>query len=167
MQTKSKINFAEVMATFNRDNAENPDRNRWAVGALEVANRQFEGTWTHVVLEPDEVFDVMLPHHIHGVNLVPADGLAVSEAIRKLDFIDRDSGCYQRIQWLSNEQTSVVFLSVAPIIDSGYSDYVGLINRGFKGLTHLDGLHRLIAWGRMRRSVPAYVAGLTPETSHL
>jgi Family of unknown function (DUF6309) len=161
MQRESEVTFTEVMAIFSRDNAETPERNGWTLGALEVANRQFGGIWTRVLLSPDEVRTVMLPQHNHGVNLVPAEGLAVSEAIKKLDFIDRASKCYQRIQLFSSQQTSAVFLSAAPICDPRYSDYRGLLDRGHRGLTHLDGLHRLIAWGREKqRSVLAYVAGL-------
>jgi hypothetical protein len=162
MQRELEVDFAEVIAIFNRDNAETPERNGWPLGALEAANRQFGGTWTRVILAPDDVCTVMLPQHNHGVNLVPADGLTVSDAIKKLDFIDRTSECYQRIQQFSGQQTPAVFLSAAPIIDPRYSDYTGLLDQGYRGLTHLDGLHRLIAWGREKqRRVPAYVAGLT------
>lgn len=160
MQKESEVDFAEVLAVFGRDNAKTPERNGWPLGALEVADRQF-GSWTRVVLSPDEVCTVMLPHHNHGVNLVPAEGLVVSEAIQKLDFIDRTSECYKRIQQFSSQQTPAVFLSAAPIFDPRYSDYRGLLDRGYRGLTHLDGLHRLIAWGREKqRSVPAFIAGL-------
>jgi hypothetical protein len=160
MQRDSEVDFEEVRATFIRDNVETPERNDWPLGALEVANRQF-GTWTRVVLFPDEVQTVMLPRHDHLVNLVPADGSTVSDAIKRLDLIDRSTECYQRVQQFLSERTPIVFLSAAPISDPRYDDYRGLVDRGYRGLTHLDGLHRLIAWGREnRRRVPAYVAGL-------
>jgi hypothetical protein len=160
MQRESEIDFEEVKATFARDNVQTPERNAWPLGALEAANRQF-GRWTRVVLSPDEVRTVMLPRHDHRVNLVPALGLTVSEAIKRLDSVDRSSECYQRIQQFFSRTTPAVFLSAAPISDPRYSDYAGLLDRGYRGLTHLDGLHRLIAWGQENiRSVPAYVAGL-------
>jgi hypothetical protein len=160
MQRETHVDFTEVKNTFLRDNIETPERNPWPLGALEVANRQF-GTWTRVILTPDELCTIMLPWHVHGVNLVPADGLIVSEAIKRLGFIDSTSECYRRIQQFSGERMTAVFLSAAPINDPSYPDYRGLLARNCRGLTHLDGLHRLIAWGREKRQcVPAYVAGL-------
>jgi hypothetical protein len=157
----TQVSFEEVKATFLRDNAATPERNAWPLGALEVANRQF-GNWTKVVLTPEEVLAVLLPQHNHGVNLVPAAGSSVSEAISKLDLVDRLTECYSRIQQFFGAITTVVFLSTAPIKDPRYVDYTGLISRGCIGLTHLDGLHRLVAWGwENKRDVPAYVAGLT------
>ena len=157
----TQVSFEEVKATFLHDNAATPERNAWPLGALEVASRQF-GNWTQVVLTPEEVLAVLLPQHNHGVNLVPAAGSSVSEAVRKLDVVDRLTECYNRIQEFSGALTSAVFLSAAPISDPVYLDYKGLLSRGCTGLTHLDGLHRLVAWGwENKRDVPAYVAGLT------
>jgi len=156
-----RVSFEQVKATFLHDNAATPERNAWPLGALEVANQQF-GDWTQVVLTPEEVLAVLLPQHNHGVNLVPAAGSSVSEAISKLDFVDPLTECYNRIQQFFGTLTTLVFLSMAPMNDPRYFDYTGLISRGCKGLTHLDGLHRLVAWGREnKRDVPAYVAGLT------
>jgi hypothetical protein len=164
MRRESEVDFEEVRETFLRDNAATPERNAWPLGALEVANKQF-GKWTRVVLIPEEVRAVMLPYHIHkGVQLVPPTGSSVSEAIEKLDSVDRLSECYKRIQQFTDPLTTAVFLSAAPIDDSRYSDYKGLLVRNYKGRTHLDGLHRLIAWGRENRpEIPAYVAGLERE----
>jgi len=161
MRRESEVGFEEVKATFIRENTANSDRNDWPLGALDLADRQF-GNWTRVVLTPEEVLTVMLPWHTHeGVDLVPAVGSSVSEAIEKLEFVDRLSKCYRRIQQFSSARMPAVFLSAAPINDPCYPDYKGLLDRGHRGLTHLDGLHRLIAWGREnRREIPAYVAGL-------
>jgi len=137
-----EVGFEKVKATFIGDNAGNTERNDWPLGALEVANRQF-GSWTLVVLTPKEVLAVLLPQHNHGVNLVPAEGSTVSDAIRRLSLVDRLTECYNRIQQFSGAATPVVFLSAAPINDARYSDYKGLLSRGCRGLTHLDGLHRL------------------------
>jgi hypothetical protein len=160
MQKLAAVSFDDVKATFLRENATTPERNDWPLGALRVANQQF-GNWVSVRLAPDELLSVMLPHHAHGVNLVPPAGLSVSDAILRLDGIDRSTECYTRIQQFSDERNPSVFLSIAPIDDPGYGDYAGLVHRGYRGLTHLDGLHRLIAWGREQRpDVPAYIAGL-------
>jgi hypothetical protein len=160
MQGQSKVDFQEVRATFLRDNQDTPQRNDWPLGALEVANNQFRN-WAKVLLSPDDLGSIMLPRHDHGVSLVPPDGSSVSEALKKLDRLDHSTECYRRIEQFSDPRTSAVFLSVAPINDPRYPDYKGLVDRRYQGLTHLDGLHRLIAWAREnKRAIPAYVAGL-------
>ena len=160
MRIECEIGFDEIKAVFLRENADTPERNDWPLGALEVANRQF-GRWVRVVLLPEEVLNVMLPWHAHGTNLVPVAGSSVLEAIKNLNFVSQSTECYKRIRQFSGARTPAVFLSAAPISDPRYSDYQGLLSRGYKGLTHLDGLHRLIAWGlENKREVPAYVAGL-------
>ena len=160
MQRQFKVDFQEVKATFVGDNLDTPERNEWPLGALEIANNQFRD-WTKVLLFPDDLGNIMLPWHDHGESLVPPSGSLVSEALEKLEGIDHLSECYRRIKQFTDPRTSAIFLSVAPINDPRYPDYKGLVDRGYKGLTHLDGLHRLIAWGlENKRTVPAYVAGL-------
>ncbi len=160
MQKLSRIDFQEVKATFLRDNVDTPERNDWPLGALGVANTQF-GEWTKVILSPEDLGRIMLPHHHHGVTLVSPSGASVSETLKRIDRLDPFGECYRRIQQFSGPQTSAIFLSVAPINDPRYGDYKGLIDLRHPGLTHLDGLHRLIAWAlENKRTVPAYVAGL-------
>lgn len=160
MQRQAKVDFQEVKAVFLRDNLDTPERNEWPQGALEIANTQF-CDWTKVLLFPDDLGNIMLPRHDHGVSLVPPFGSSVSEALKKLDHLDHSSECYRHIQQFSDPRTSAIFLSVAPINDPHYPDYKELVDRGYQGLTHLDGLHRLIAWAlENKRTVPAYVAGL-------
>lgn len=161
MHSQRRATYDEVKDRFEQDNLSTPGRNGFPRGALEIANRQFV-TWAYVILTPKEVLSVLLPKHDHAVNLIPPDGASVSEAISVLDRVNRQTECYQRIEQFSGALTPPVFLSTSPISDPQYSDYHGLLRRGCTGLTHLDGLHRLIAWGQEnRRDVPAFVAGLT------
>jgi hypothetical protein len=160
MYRKSAVAFTEVEATFIRENSATPERNDWPLGALRAADRQF-GNWASAVLVPGDILDVLLPHHAHGVDLVPPSGLTVREAVERLHLVDRSTECYKRIEQFSSPLTPAIFLSVDPIRHPDYQDYAGLVSRGCRGLTHLDGLHRLIAWSREnKREVPAYVAGL-------
>jgi hypothetical protein len=129
MHRATPVSFEVVKAAFLHDNVTTPERNGWPLGALDVANRQFEN-WTQVVLTPEEVLAVLLPQHNHGVSLVPAAGSSVAEAIRKLGNVDRLTECYNRIQQFSGALTPVVFLSAAPINDARYPDYKGLLSRG-------------------------------------
>ena len=146
MQRQSKVDFREVKAIFFRDNLDTPERNEWPLGALEIANNQFRD-WTKVLLFPEDLGNIMLPWHDHSESLVPPSGSLVSEALEKLEGIDHLSDCYRRIKQFTDPRTTAIFLSVPPINDPRYPDYKGLVDRGYKGLTHLDGLHRLIAWG--------------------
>jgi hypothetical protein len=122
-----------------------------------MANKQF-GTWVLRSLSLEDVLGIMLPHHLHdGQELVPKLCSSVSEAIEKLKSVPRTHSCPKRIDELSNKPVSPVFLSAAPI---HHPDYKGLTDRNYRGLTHLDGLHRLIALGRCGKSeIVAYIAG--------
>jgi uncharacterized protein DUF6309 len=161
MYIQRRATYDEVKSKFLEDNLATPERNGWPLGALEIANIQF-GNWAQVILGPDDVLTVLLPKHDHEVNLVPAAGSNVLEAVTKFETMNQLTECYKRIQQFSNPATPIVFLSVKPIEHPHYSDYHGLITRGCCALTHLDGLHRLVAWGfENKRDVPAYVAGLT------
>jgi hypothetical protein len=161
MHIQRPATYDEVKANFLENNATTQERNEWPLGALEIANGQF-GTWTYVLLDPAELLPVLLPHHNHAVNLVPVAGSTVLATVAKVAGLDPSSECHKRIQQFFGALTPAIFLSAAPINHPRYADYHGLIHRGCTGLTHLDGLHRLLAWGlENKRRVPAYVAGLT------
>jgi len=161
MQIQASVDFDEVLSAFEGDNLTTPDRNDWPRGALKIANQQL-GRWKKVMLSPDELGTIMLPQHDHGVFIVPPSGSTVAEAVRKLPTMDRSTEYYRRIQQFFDSRTSLIYLSAAPIDDPQYWDYKGIVDSGYRGLTHLDGLHRLFAWEQeaRKRYVPAYVAGL-------
>jgi len=90
----------------------------------------------------------MLPPHREGdFELIPPSGLRVSEVVSK-------SGSASPSSRLQAKDRGCVARSVVPQFSlaprrwtiPAYSDYRDLVKRGYKGLTHLDGLHRLIAW---------------------
>lgn len=84
--------------------------------------------------------------------LIPVSGSTAADAVRRVDLLPPAHSCGQRIGEMSRGPLSAVFLSAAPVVEPAYTDYRDLVHRGFKGLTHLDGLHRLIAWhGRAGR----------------
>ncbi len=157
------VPFDEVRAAFLRENDIERGSNPWAHGAIEIAQRQF-GCWANVTLSLSDILGTMLPHHTHGVDLVPPSGSSVAEAIEKLRSVPLSQACRKNIEELSARPASRAFLSMGPINHPDYSDYRGLIDRGHSGLTHLDGLHRLVAWGRDCKSgITAYVAGPLPR----
>jgi hypothetical protein len=162
MRIENRVSFDRVCEVFLQ---ENPDPTFRATGyafrLLGAANRQF-GDWFTVALYLDDILGVMLPPHRHdALDLIPQSGLLVSDVFRKIELDQQSHDCSRRIEKLSREPASTVFLSAAPLDDPEYSDYRELVGRRYRGLTHLDGLHRLIAWARSDRSeVVAYVAGL-------
>jgi len=159
MPMESQVSFGEVCQVFSR---ENPDPSwgstNYALGLLRAANDQF-GSWQRRVLTQEDISRIMLPHHNHEYfELVPPSGLVVSDALGRLDLAPQSHVCPRRIEQVSREPLSSVFLSAAPL--KGNSDYQELVLRSYGGLTHLDGLHRLIASAlRPRGEIVAYVAG--------
>jgi hypothetical protein len=161
MIIEGPISFDRVRAVFLQ---ENPDpkfgSTDYALRLLESANRQF-GEWFSVVLSREDSLNVMLPHHVHkGLNLIPESGLLVSEVLTKVELAPPSHECPQWIEKLSQGPSSTIFLSAAPLSHGDNSDYRELVRRSYKGLTHLDGLHRLIAYAKSGRpEIAAYVAG--------
>ena len=159
MVIESKVSFDQVREVFLQ---QNPDlavgTTAYALGLLEAANSQF-GAWSKAILSLEDMLGIMLPPHRHdGFELIPPSGLTVSDALRKAELLPRSHICSLRIEELSTGPLSAIFLSAAPVADPAYPDYRDLVNRGYKGLTHLDGLHRLIAWARSGQSgIVAYV----------
>lgn len=153
--------FLEVRNVFRRENPDpSYDATAYALQLLETANVQF-GVWHRCVLSLKDMLAVMLPPHRHGgLELIARPGGLVSEAVKSFHAAPRDHICTQKIDKHSQEPSSTLFLSVAPLDDPQYSDYRDLVASGYRGLTHLDGLHRLIAYCRDNRTdVLAYIAG--------
>ncbi|SPE21904.1 conserved hypothetical protein [Candidatus Sulfotelmatobacter sp. SbA7] len=162
MRIENTVSFEQVCNAFSQENpAPTFGSTDYALRLLGAADRQFGG-WFRTVLSLDDIMGVMLPPHRHeGLELIPPSGLTVSDAVRNVESVPQSHICRQRIETLSRGPLSAVFLSAAPVDDPGYSDYLELVRRRYGGLTHLDGLHRLIAWAKSdRREVVAYVAGL-------
>jgi hypothetical protein len=161
MQIEGELSFDRVRDVFLQQNphltAQSAD---YALELLGAANRRF-AKWFRGTLSAEDISGIMLPPHNHeGNRLIPPSGSTVSEVVGRVELLPRSDVCRRRIEDLSRGPLSVVFLSATPLADPGYGDYRDLVNRGYKGLTHLDGLHRLIAWARSGRSgIVAYVAG--------
>ena len=163
MVIECEVPFDQVEDVFLQQNP-NPafGTSAYALGLLGAANQQF-GSWFRVILSSEDIQGIMLPPHIHGgFELIPVSGSTVADAVPRVDLLPPAHSCGRRIEEMSRGPLSAVFLSAAPLVEPAYTDYRDLVHRGCKGLTHLDGLHRLIAWARSGRSdVTAYVAGLT------
>jgi hypothetical protein len=170
------VSTEEVLRVFDQDHIIKPENsNQYARELLEKAGRQFGGVWAQMFLCREDVLKIILPPHNHRegggqVELIPISGLTVSAATEKIkgmpSYQSSNTCCWRSITYWMDRYPSPVFLSAGPVWD--YSDYQHLTNRDGH-LIHLDGLHRLIAWGLSAKfepgqynkgqSVKAYVAG--------
>lgn len=166
MHVEKRVSFVEVLAVFCAENALCADLNAYAAGLIRIADVQF-GHWILATLSLNEILNIMLPHHHHSGDdeLVPPCCLTVADAINRLDLLPSQGPCRKRIEAFYSKPPSAIFLSMGPVNGSGPSDYGELARRTYKGLTHIDGLHRLVAWGKLRTpSVSAYVAEVVHDT---
>jgi len=161
MRIENEVTFEDVRDAFLRENDLEDQYNRWGMQAIEIAQEQF-GHWRRVILSSEDILGVMLPHHSRcGPEIVPASCSTVAAAIERLKLTPEDDACRKKIEQVSRKDASLIFLSARPIDHPQYPEYQALIQRKYQGLTHLDGLHRLLGWGLSGRSdVVAYVAGL-------
>lgn len=160
MEWNQPIPYAQVEADFLRAHDLADEYNRWAIGAIRIAEQQF-GHWRRAILSPDDILSVMLPYHKRcGAVIVPPECSSVAEAIERLKQQPPDSLCRKKAESFSNQPPTLIFLSMAPINHPDYADYQGLVQRQYRGLTHLDGLHRLMGWALAGQgNIEAYVAG--------
>ncbi len=161
MVIEGQVPFDQVRRVFLQQNPDPAFRaTRYALGLLGAADKQF-GAWLSVSLSSEDLLGIMLPPHREGgLELIPPSGSTVSDVLGRVESLPISHVCRRRIEELSRGPLSTVFLSARPLADPAYTDYRGLIGHGYKGLTHLDGLHRLIAWARSGHSgIAAYVAG--------
>ncbi|WP_067965947.1 DUF6309 family protein [Nocardiopsis trehalosi] len=169
MHIAGPVAFSEVRRAYLRDHPAERDHpantNRDGADNLDRAE-ELLGTWFRVRLRRAEVLAVMLPWHLSeggGYELVPPSGLTVGQAAERL----RTGGaavaaanpvCSAKLDLMGRAPLTPVYLSVGCV---EHVDYAGLRVRDT--LTHLDGLHRMLAWelaGRLPAGgLDAYVAG--------
>ncbi|SDG31931.1 hypothetical protein SAMN05421505_103170 [Sinosporangium album] len=173
MKLDAKVTFDTVLRHFHeahpRDREHEFNTNDDAEGHLKNADRLL-GTWNRVLFNRHDVLSVILPwHESEGGEgpLIPKPGMPVAEAVARVraqgeEYATLNPVCWAKLQWQATAPFSPLYLSVEPV--EGV-DYEELAVR--RGLIHLDGLHRMIAWelwGRLSddHTVEAYLAG-APE----
>ncbi|MFG3051601.1 DUF6309 family protein [Kitasatospora sp. NPDC048239] len=171
MRILDRIDFDTVLGRYRRDHPvdrEHEDNSNSDGDAHLLTAEGMFGGWGRVLLDRADVLDTVLPWHLGEggeLELVPATGMTVAEAVVRLRGIGGgynglNPSCARKLRRQAEAPFTPVFLSVPAI---GSTDYQGLLRAD--GLTHLDGLHRMIAWelyGRLGPGVEieAYVAGL-------
>jgi|ERR1035437_3722689 hypothetical protein len=120
---------------------------------LTSANRRCQGRWTLVLLSDADIANVMLPSHNHPIEVIPASGLSVYEAVQRLKQLpkDRIPDCWERICEIKDRDFSQMHIALE--IENGI-------------LKHVDGVHRLLAYVLFEKNqeVRAYVAGVMPAS---
>lgn len=145
--------------------------NRYAESALTLATRQFGGTWHRVALDRADVLSVLLPWHTgeYGEReLVPPAGATVAETLSTLTAWHREYPasnpvCWNKLDWHAGAARAPLFLSSRALDHPFYERF-----ERTDAVTHLDGLHRMLAWALADRLPPepvleAYLAGPVPD----
>jgi Family of unknown function (DUF6309) len=154
------IAFEEVVNRFKIENNlfDESTKNNRTLFLLSVAN-SFFGSWVICELPAEQVKKIVLPHHKHlATELVSTKGLFLKNAIKKLEkmFFEyelKNDCCVQIIESFKSRELTTVYLSLNPLIDrnnrqiNSFKEYRNLQNR-IGLLIHLDGLHKLLYWGR-------------------
>ncbi|CAL9386099.1 hypothetical protein SUDANB121_01169 [Nocardiopsis dassonvillei] len=169
MRTFEALTTDDVVRRF-RDTHPAPDPasracNEYAEGVLRLAGEQRGGRWHRVALTGDDVAAILLPWHVgeYGEREpVPPAGATVAEAVRVLrewrrDYADTNPDCWSKLSRQAAAPYSPLFLS-AGAIDHPYYERVERRD----AVTHLDGLHRMLAWSlwdRLPEEAEAYLAG--------
>lgn len=173
MRILAAVTFDEVLQRFYHEHALDRAHEANSNGEAEQHLRNADALlrqWSRVLLGRRDVLGVMLPWHLsEGGNreLIPKSGLTVAAAARRLRSGGRQHArmnptCWGKLTWQSTSPLTPLFLSTHAI---GTVDYEEL--RVKDGLTHLDGLHRMLAWELHHRlpdddRIEAYVAGTLP-----
>ncbi|MGH3932278.1 MAG: DUF6309 family protein, partial [Pseudonocardiaceae bacterium] len=173
MKVLAAVTFDDVLRRFYQehalDRAHEANTNSEAEQHLRNADALL-GQWSRVLLGRRDILGVMLPWHLSeggSRELVPKSGLTVASAARRLRSESRQHAaanptCWGKLAWQQRSPLTPLFLSTRAI---GTVDYEDLSVKD--GLTHLDGLHRMLAWELFDRlpeddRIEAYVAGALP-----
>ena len=116
---------------------------------LRDANKRWQGRWSLVLLSATDIVNVSLPWHNHPIEVIPRSGLSVSAAAGRVRQLPKEQmpNCWERISKIKDRDFSQMHLALQ--VENGI-------------LTHVDCLHRLLAYGLFVKNedVLAYVAGL-------
>jgi hypothetical protein len=167
------VTFGEVLQRFYQEHALDRAHEANSNGEAEQHLRNADALlrqWSWVLVGRRDVLGVMLPWHLSeggDRELIPKSGLTVAAAARRLRLGGRQHArlnptCWGKLTWQSTSPLTPLFLSTRAI---GTVDYEELQVKD--GLTHLDGLHRMLAWELHHRlpdddRIEAYLAGALP-----
>ncbi|MEN8650408.1 DUF6309 family protein [Streptomyces sp. 21So2-11] len=170
MKVLAPVPFAHVMRHFAEQHPFDVEYEENTNDEAEEHLRAAEltlGQWHRVALDRADVLAVILPWHLGeggDRELIPKTGLTVGQTVARLraageGYARANPVCGRKLDLQAASALTPVFLSTRAVPGV---DYEGL--PAGDRLTHLDGLHRMLAWelhGRLAAGVPmeAYVAG--------
>nr|WP_017578605.1 DUF6309 family protein [Nocardiopsis valliformis] len=173
MKIVEPVTTEEVLETFQLTDPPHEDLSAreaesYAEKMMLLAVEQYGEPWHRVRLSRKEVLSVVLPWHRGErgeLELVPPTGATVQETLTKLsdwgdEYPTANPLCWEKLHRNSTADISPLILSAGALDHPHYAEM-----RERDSLTHLDGLHRMLAWGlwgrlpRFRR-LDAYVVGL-------
>ncbi len=169
MKIIKKVNFEEVIDYFDKNHPVTDEghsqKNKWGRNKIIEANDNSSGRWQFVELHPDEIADIWLPYHKgeHGhkgkeVVLIEEEGSTVSDATSKLksltDYSETNKTCWKFIDYWQDKDITPIFISLCR------PEHIKSPN-GEGHPFHLDGVHRLLAWGLKGgdTTIQAFLAG--------
>ncbi|MBD0692358.1 DUF6309 family protein [Streptomyces sp. CBMA123] len=170
MEIVTAVAYSEVHDAYLRDHpverAHEANTNLYGEENLERA-AVIPGGWWRIRLTRADVLGVVLPWHLSeggARELVPRTGLTVAGAAERVrsggaDWAAANPLCAAKLRLLRRAPFSTLYLATAPV---DHRDYAGLAVR--RGLIHVDGLHRMLAWelaGRLSEhtGLDGYLAG--------
>ncbi|MGH3522765.1 MAG: DUF6309 family protein, partial [Mycobacterium sp.] len=173
MRVLAAVTFDEVLQRFYQEHALDRAHDANTNGEAEQHLRNAAALlrqWSRVLMGRRDVLGVMLPWHLSeggDRELIPKSGLTVAAAARRLRSTGRQHAranptCWGKLSWQSTSPWTPLFLSTHAIDTLDYEEL-----QVKDGLTHLDGLHRMLAWELHNRlpeddRIEAYVAGALP-----
>lgn len=163
MKIVKQISFEEVLEYFDQTHPQEFGSNDWARNKIIEANLSCNGYWRLIELSPEEILGVWLPHHEgkhggSGVVLLEIEGATVKNAVTILknleDYPTTNKQCWSKIEYWRNKEIAPIFLSTIQPEHMKNETAIG-------PLFHLDGLHRLLAWGLEGSNsvIETYIAG--------
>lgn len=171
MRICATLEFAHVLQRFRAEHGldKRHESNTNSDGEMHLRRADaLLGRWAEVVIGREEVRSVVLPWHLSeggAIALVPPSGRSVARAVEELRsvigrYAAESPACWRKLERMRAAPWTPVYLSTEAIDAPDYDDLD--IRRG---LIHLDGLHRLVAWelhGLLtdETEIVAYVAGV-------
>ncbi len=154
MEIFKKVSFKEVEREFRKQyrKKNRPEHvSRWCLDWTELK----VGNWYKVRLSHKDVLSILLPGHAHpNRHLIPDEGRLLRHVLqKKINYRTVNRTCWQSIKYFKTKDFNPLFLSTKFIALSHYRR----LKYQPTALYHVDGIHRLVAWGLDGRYTDEYL----------
>ncbi len=156
MTEAQRVSFSEVKQEFLKQYPYNNWQKEVSLWCLNWTEKHV-GNWYKVRLSRDDVLSILMPGHAHSKYiLIPKKGAllkSVYKRAKKLEYKSKNPKCVKTIEHFKHSEFSPIFLSTRFKAMGHYKGHVKIKT----ALYHVDGLHRLIAWGLDGRYTNQYL----------